>query len=180
MASRSRCSFNATRASSCPMETPCASESPSGSPSIRESAMPSLDPSRTQSYMPSISASSPPSIDPTSSSPTQSPVIHLGGCPDSYVSFVPYSMGVEVEMSGLVYRCTSSLCGSYGFDPGSSASSLWRQAWIVVGSCAGTMEPTSKPTTSVSTIYAQSLLRRVTTGRQSSHATISLSNKTKQ
>lgn len=157
-------------------ETPCASESPSGSPSIRESAMPSLDPSRTQSYIPSISASSPPSITPTSSSPTQSPVKHLGGCPDSYVSFVPYSMGVEVEMSGLVYRCTSSLCGSYGFDPGSSASSLWRQAWIVVGSCAGTMEPTSKPTTSVSTMCSVV----VTTGRQSPHATISLSNKTKQ
>eukprot|EP00579_Thalassiosira_antarctica_P032499 CAMPEP_0202001590 /NCGR_PEP_ID=MMETSP0905-20130828/7656_1 /ASSEMBLY_ACC=CAM_ASM_000554 /TAXON_ID=420261 /ORGANISM="Thalassiosira antarctica, Strain CCMP982" /LENGTH=916 /DNA_ID=CAMNT_0048558319 /DNA_START=165 /DNA_END=2915 /DNA_ORIENTATION=- len=133
-------------------ETPCASESPSASPTVTGSAKPSLLPSQNPSDVPSTSPSSSPSLSPSTSPPTQSPVVFIGGCPESYVPFLnAYVTGTEVESNGIIYKCIRSSCGAYGFAPGESTSSLWRQGWEVVGSCSGTMAPTLYPTVSPTT-----------------------------
>eukprot|EP00581_Thalassiosira_minuscula_P010308 CAMPEP_0183710014 /NCGR_PEP_ID=MMETSP0737-20130205/5903_1 /TAXON_ID=385413 /ORGANISM="Thalassiosira miniscula, Strain CCMP1093" /LENGTH=892 /DNA_ID=CAMNT_0025938237 /DNA_START=120 /DNA_END=2798 /DNA_ORIENTATION=+ len=105
--------------------------------------------SQTPSFAPSTSSSSSPSFLPSTNPPTQSPIIFLGGCPETYVPFqTAYAVGAQVGLKGIVYKCISPSCGSYGFEPGDSASSLWRQGWEIVGSCSGTMSPTSHPTVS--------------------------------
>mmetsp|Transcript_34835 Transcript_34835/g.61199 ORF Transcript_34835/g.61199 Transcript_34835/m.61199 type:complete len:969 (+) Transcript_34835:152-3058(+) len=133
-------------------ETPCASESPSASPTVTGSAKPSLLPSQNPSDVPSTTPSSSPSLSPSTSTPTQSPVLFLGGCPETFVQFLDaYVIGTQVESNGIIYKCISFSCGSYGFEPGESTSSLWRQGWEVVGSCSGTMAPTLYPTVSPTT-----------------------------
>jgi len=133
-------------------ETPCASESPSASPTVTGSAKPSLLPSQNPSDVPSTSPSSSPSLSPSTSPPTQSPVVFLGGCPEAYAPFLnDYVIGTQVESNGIIYKCIRSSCGAYGFAPGESTSSLWRQGWEVVGSCSGTMAPTLYPTVSPTT-----------------------------
>jgi len=122
------------------------------SPSVAGSARPSSPPSGDPSDLPSTAPSPTPTLAPSTSTPTQSPVLFLGGCPESYSpSVVAYSAGMRVESDGTVYECITPYCWNYGFEPGGEgaarSSSLWRHGWEVVGSCEGTMAPTSNPTT---------------------------------
>lgn len=129
-------------------ETPCPSNVPSLSPTIKESTRPSLAASEKPSYVPSHAPSTFPTFSPTTSQPTKSPVVFLGGCPESFVQLSYYMIGTQVESNGIIYECISYSCGSYGFEPGLESSSLWRHGWDVVGSCEGTRAPTSYPTVS--------------------------------
>ena len=115
----------------------CQSQLPSVAPTERPSTRPSPSPSEYPS--------APPSLTPTSSAPTLSPVVFAGPCPEEFVPLSYYSVGTRISRDGIIYECIRVSCGSYGFDPGSSASSLWRQSWDIVGSCAGTFKPTMAP-----------------------------------
>ena len=59
----------------------------------------------------------------------------------------PYAPGERVSNAGLVYECNAAPlnlhCGQGGYEPG--ASLYWAQAWTLVGSCSGTIAPTSSP-----------------------------------
>lgn len=131
--------FFGERKSPCPTEQPSSpptlttSETPSSSPSIKPTSLPSNFPSNEPSLRPSIS----PTSTPSTNFPTKSPVIGVGGCPDSYVPMSYYEIGSMVEVEGIVYECTSYACGTFGFDPGDNSSSLWRQAWQIIGECSG-------------------------------------------
>jgi len=123
-------------------ETPCKSEPPSTSPTISVSTVPSFSPTPEPSSGPSLD---PISI-PSSGQPTKSPIVFLGGCPETYTPFSYYTIDAQIESNGIVYKCISLSCGSNMFRPGSSMSSLWREDWEIVGSCQGTLQPTSNPT----------------------------------
>mmetsp|Transcript_23173 Transcript_23173/g.48952 ORF Transcript_23173/g.48952 Transcript_23173/m.48952 type:complete len:965 (-) Transcript_23173:77-2971(-) len=141
--------FFGERKSPCPTEQPSSSptlttsEAPSSSPSIQPTLVPSDPPSNDPSLRPSIL----PTSIPSTNFPTKSPVIGVGGCPDSYVPMSYYEIGSRAEVEGIVYECTSYACGTFGFDPGDNSSSLWRQAWQIIGECSGTIAPTLSPTT---------------------------------
>ncbi len=127
------------KTSPCPTEQPSSSptltisEAPSSSPSIQ----PTLVPSNLPTNQPSLHSSITPSSTPSTSFPTKSPVVGVGGCPVRYVPMSYYEIGSRVEFEGIVYECTSYACGTFGFDPGDDSSSLWRQAWQIIGECTG-------------------------------------------
>ena len=115
------------------------------------SSYPSISPTNVASLLPSASAppsirgSAPPSSIPSTGLPTQSPLVFILGCPTAYVELSFYNIGAQVEAGGIVYECISDSCGDIGYEPGSATSSVWREAWEVVGLCSGTRAPTLSP-----------------------------------
>jgi hypothetical protein len=91
--------------------------------------------------------------------PTDSPsfisLADAGGCPGDYSSGADYEEGDKVSKMGLVYQCkswpSSGHCPQAGYEPGVSVGSgsqiteYWKDAWMVVGYCSGTIAPTSSP-----------------------------------
>ena len=77
------------------------------------------------------------------------------GCPKAWVSGGSYEGGELVEVDGVVYQCSTAQavntlsveantwCGSTNYKPGDSL--YWEQAWTVLGSCDGTIAPTTSP-----------------------------------
>ncbi|EJK52208.1 hypothetical protein THAOC_28548 [Thalassiosira oceanica] len=73
------------------------------------------------------------------------------GCPGAYVSGESYAAADKVSVAGpaytAVYECAASplnkFCGLPGYAPGSG--NYWRTVWTLLGSCAGTISPTSSP-----------------------------------
>jgi len=77
------------------------------------------------------------------------------GCPFFFSSGTDYSAEDVVTVPGnagsapvlLVYQCkaspTDAFCSQGGFEPGTSIH--WEQAWNFLGSCDGTLAPTSSP-----------------------------------
>ncbi len=81
--------------------------------------------------------------------PTFAPTINpkAPGCPESYDPKVNYSSGMDVEQDNMIYKCRNWPEGGYcnagpNFAPGSKNSNF---GWIKVGSCDGTLKPTSSP-----------------------------------
>ena len=58
-----------------------------------------------------------------------------------------YDAADVVSVDGLVYKCaavpTNQFCGMKGYSPGNDQ--YWSSAWSVLGSCDGTLAPTSSP-----------------------------------
>jgi len=91
--------------------------------------------------------------------PTSSPnfvsLDDVGGCPGEYDSGVEYMEGDKISNNRVVYQCKSfplsQRCSQIGYEPGNSIGSgaqaveFWRKAWSVVGSCSGSIAPTSSP-----------------------------------
>lgn len=77
------------------------------------------------------------------------------GCPDAYVLGAKVSPGGSVTVTkdgiSLVYTCASGAasgwCPLVGYEPGTGIA--WQQAWTLMGSCAGTLTPTSSPVSSL-------------------------------
>ena len=77
------------------------------------------------------------------------------GCPDAYVLGATVAPGGSVTVTkdgiSLVYTCAaypaSGWCPLVGYEPGTG--SAWQQAWTLKGSCAGTLTPTSSPSSSL-------------------------------
>ena len=74
------------------------------------------------------------------------------GCPAAFSSSASYAAGDVVSVSKTdytaVYQCsqdeaTALYCGQNGFEPGTGLA--WERAWGELGSCAGTLSPTSSP-----------------------------------
>eukprot|EP00581_Thalassiosira_minuscula_P000463 CAMPEP_0183744364 /NCGR_PEP_ID=MMETSP0737-20130205/65691_1 /TAXON_ID=385413 /ORGANISM="Thalassiosira miniscula, Strain CCMP1093" /LENGTH=1442 /DNA_ID=CAMNT_0025980005 /DNA_START=145 /DNA_END=4473 /DNA_ORIENTATION=- len=122
------------------------SASPTSSPSKGPTRSPSTVPSRFPSSSPSRSHSEEPSL---SLFPTMQPIIFLGACPQEFVPMSYYHIGTKVQLQGIVYECIDWSCGTFGFDPGLE-SGKWKDAWLVLGSCSGTLQPTLQPTASPS------------------------------
>ena len=95
-------------------------------------------------------------------SPTQSPIFvsltDQGGCPAEFNDSSNYEEGDKVSVNGIVFQCqawpNSLFCNQSGFEPDlDSALENWKQAWLVLGYCSGTLAPsTSIPTYSTVTI----------------------------
>jgi hypothetical protein len=78
-----------------------------------------------------------------------------GGCPDMFAAGAAYDSGDLVYCpSGnpkgtynMVYKCkdgaSSGWCGTAGYEPGDSQ--YWAEAWEALGSCSGTIAPTTSP-----------------------------------
>ena len=125
--------------------------------------------------VPPSAAPSPPPRPPAPGPAGAFPGAAAAACPEPYVDPPPgddaalayYAPAALVEARGVVYRCVDpAACGAAGFAPGSS-SARWRQAWEVVGPCAGaaaapasplattspaSIAPTSGPVASVSAL----------------------------
>ncbi len=99
-------------------------------------------PTLAPTQRPSITPTENPSITMT---PTQQPIIFIGGCTGAFDPFGSYDIGSIVSFEGIVYECIFPVCGSLGLAPGDLSSDWLREAWKVVGSCNGTIAPTSKP-----------------------------------
>jgi len=84
-------------------------------------------------------------------SPDYSTLTNMGGCPSAWEGGAnAYEAGDEVSSEGLVFECrafpSSSHCGQDGYEPISEANGqAWKDAWIVVGYCDGTIAPTTAP-----------------------------------
>ena len=70
-----------------------------------------------------------------------------GGCPDEYEAGEDYVSGDRVSRDGLVYECVTGAnglhCPQAGYEPGEGTA--FADAWTVVGTCEGTIGPTSSP-----------------------------------
>lgn len=72
-----------------------------------------------------------------------------GGCPGAYAQGTFYNMGDIVAFEGLVYKCKSESaaaalwCGMIGYEPKEGIA--WEQAWERLGSCSGSIGPTTSP-----------------------------------
>mmetsp|Transcript_3382 Transcript_3382/g.6143 ORF Transcript_3382/g.6143 Transcript_3382/m.6143 type:complete len:657 (+) Transcript_3382:92-2062(+) len=91
--------------------------------------------------------------------PTDSPSFNVltdeGGCPGEYDAAVEYEEGDKVSKMGLVYQCKSwpqsQHCKQDGYEPGTSIDGgakkleYWKDAWLVVGYCSGSITPTTSP-----------------------------------
>ena len=70
-----------------------------------------------------------------------------GGCPDEYEYGEAYVSGDRVSREGLVYECVTGSnglhCPQAGYEPGEGTA--FADAWTVVGTCSGTIGPTSSP-----------------------------------
>jgi len=86
------------------------------------------------------------------SPPTPSPTLSLWdgtGCPPDYEINTAYDENDRVVgEDGNVYQCKpfpySGSCGQSGFEPGQDGSS-WKEVWTQLGSCQGTISPTTSP-----------------------------------
>ena len=81
----------------------------------------------------------------------------LSGCPGAFSSGAAYekddlvSVAMGSALTGedysMVYQCANNenhhFCGQIGFEPGTGL--FWSSAWTALGSCTGTMSPTSSP-----------------------------------
>ncbi|KAL3777461.1 hypothetical protein ACHAWO_010212 [Cyclotella atomus] len=70
------------------------------------------------------------------------------GCPEEWVDGASYDGGELAELNGLVYKystaqAASTWCGHSNYKPGDSQ--YWSSVWTLLGSCAGTIAPTSSP-----------------------------------
>ena len=70
------------------------------------------------------------------------------GCPKTWISGGSYIGGELAEVNGMVYQCSTAeavnaWCGNSDYKPGDS--SYWVQVWTLLGSCEGTISPTSSP-----------------------------------
>ncbi|KAL7507857.1 hypothetical protein ACHAXN_004984 [Cyclotella atomus] len=72
------------------------------------------------------------------------------GCPRKWMDGSSYEPKDMVEIDGVVYECSKQellfidqLCGLISYKPGDSLH--WEVAWTRVGSCTGTIRPTSSP-----------------------------------
>ncbi|KAL7442131.1 hypothetical protein ACHAXM_011148 [Skeletonema potamos] len=83
-------------------------------------------------------STTPTEIPSTTISPTLQPIIFIGGCTEAFNPFGSYATGSIISFEGIVYECIYPVCES-GLVPGDF------EAWKVVGSCNGTIAPTSKP-----------------------------------
>jgi len=91
--------------------------------------------------------------------PTDSPsfetLADAGGCPNIYSSGDDYEEGDKVSKEGFVYQCKSwpqsAHCSQAGYEPGTSIDGgakkleYWKDAWLVVGYCSGSITPTTSP-----------------------------------
>ncbi|KAL3783743.1 hypothetical protein HJC23_004862 [Cyclotella cryptica] len=81
-----------------------------------------------------------------SSSVAKANLKDVGGCPDEYVVSSKYEEGDRVVVEGIVYQCrswpNSAFCSMHGFEPDGINSA---QAWTLLGTCDGTIAPTSSP-----------------------------------
>jgi hypothetical protein len=70
------------------------------------------------------------------------------GCPKEWVDGASYEEGELAEVNGLVYKCSMAQaaniwCGHSSYKPGNSQ--YWASAWSLLGSCTGTIAPTTSP-----------------------------------
>ncbi|KAL7511485.1 hypothetical protein ACHAXN_008773, partial [Cyclotella atomus] len=70
------------------------------------------------------------------------------GCPKEWVDGASYEGGEIAEVNGLVYKCSTAQasntwCGHSNYKPGDSQ--YWASVWTLLGSCDGTIAPTSSP-----------------------------------
>eukprot|EP00956_Cyclotella_meneghiniana_P008570 scaffold11636_cov62-Cyclotella_meneghiniana.AAC.1 len=70
------------------------------------------------------------------------------GCPEAWTSGGLYEGGDLVELDGNVYSCSTATganlwCGEAAYKPGDSLD--WEMAWTLLGSCDGTIRPTTAP-----------------------------------
>lgn len=75
-------------------------------------------------------------------------LVGVGGCPGEYDAGEAYVSGDRVSHEGLVYECKSGNLGLHcpqaGYQPGEGTA--YSEAWDVIGTCSGTIEPTGSPT----------------------------------
>ena len=106
---------------------------PSRSPTSRPTRKPSSHPSKQPSQRPSTQR--------PSSSPTLRPQ-QLQACPDKYDSAIAstYTAGSQVEVNSIMYQCRGSLysfyCSKTMYQPQSSSTPLWSEAWEDLGPCS--------------------------------------------
>ena len=71
------------------------------------------------------------------------------GCPKPWVADMDYAPGDLVQLEGMVYKCLdagfSSFCGQSGFKPSNGDSMFWEHVWVLLGSCDGTISPSTSP-----------------------------------
>ena len=70
------------------------------------------------------------------------------GCPMAWVSGGSYKGGELAEVDGVVYECSTAQavnawCGNSEYKPGDSLH--WELVWTLLGSCDGTIAPTTSP-----------------------------------
>jgi hypothetical protein len=88
---------------------------------------------------------------PAAPSTIQSPTYSIWtgkGCPDAWISGRSYEGGELVESNGIVYQCSTlefvnEWCGESNYEPG--VAQYWGRAWTLIGSCEGTISPSSSP-----------------------------------
>jgi len=79
------------------------------------------------------------------------------GCPGAYVSGTDYEPAEKVSVAGTtyigVYECAAKpnnlFCGQSGYEPGTGE--FWDNVWTFLGSCSGTVSPTTSPNFSLLT-----------------------------
>jgi hypothetical protein len=87
----------------------------------------------------------------TTGSPTNSPTHPAwsgAGCPNDWVEDAEYEGGDLATYDGNAYKCSEEQfvnvwCGKIDYKPGDSQ--FWTSAWTLLGSCDGTIAPTSSP-----------------------------------
>ena len=70
------------------------------------------------------------------------------GCPKAWTSGASYESGELAEVDGVAYQCSeqafvNAWCGNDNYKPGEGL--YWEQSWTLLGSCTGTIAPTSSP-----------------------------------
>ena len=71
-----------------------------------------------------------------------------GGCPGAFKAGEEYADKEKVEADGIVYQCkgngaAANWCGTSSYEPGTGTN--WGAAWTLLGSCTGTISPTTSP-----------------------------------
>eukprot|EP00956_Cyclotella_meneghiniana_P017798 scaffold29280_cov49-Cyclotella_meneghiniana.AAC.1 len=78
--------------------------------------------------------------------PAYTSLTNHNGCPVEFDASATYEAGDNVELYGLVYECrswpNSGWCSQEGYEPDGPN---YKDAWIVLGFCEGTMAPTTSP-----------------------------------
>ena len=90
--------------------------------------------------------------------PTFDPA-NLSGCPEEFTASTPYEAGDKISVTpqgedyGKIYQCkpwpASGNCVKGAYSPSNidpSRPDLWKEAWIYIGGCYGTISPTGTPT----------------------------------
>lgn len=73
------------------------------------------------------------------------------GCPDAFIPGTSYDAAEQVSVAvstfTAVYECAATpanlFCGQSGYEPGTGL--YWDKAWKMLGSCEGTLAPSSSP-----------------------------------